>query len=36
VLWGPFGRSDLETTEPDFWLESPGDLLTLLAAAGPM
>jgi pyrophosphatase PpaX len=30
VLWGPFGRGDLEATTPDFWLESPADLLTLL------
>lgn len=32
VLWGPFGRPDLEAAEPDFWLERPADLLTLLAA----
>lgn len=32
VLWGPFGRGDLETTNPDYWLESPEDLLTLLEA----
>jgi pyrophosphatase PpaX len=32
VLWGPFGRGDLETTHPDHWLESPEDLLTLLGA----
>ena len=30
VLWGPFGRGDLEGTSPDFWLESPADLLELL------
>lgn len=29
VLWGPFKRPDLEATKPDFWLERPGDLLTL-------
>lgn len=32
VLWGPFGRGDLETTSPDYWLEAPEDLLTLLEA----
>ena len=32
VLWGPFGRSDLEPAMPDFWLERPRDLLTLLSA----
>lgn len=32
VLWGPFGRADLEETTPDSWLESPADLLTLLRA----
>jgi len=32
VLWGPFGRPDLEAAEPDFWLERPADLLSLLAA----
>jgi pyrophosphatase PpaX len=30
VLWGPFGREHLEPAEPDHWLESPDDLLTLL------
>jgi pyrophosphatase PpaX len=30
VLWGPFGRSDLEDTAPDFWLESPANLLELM------
>jgi pyrophosphatase PpaX len=30
VLWGPFTRSDLEPTSPDYWLERPADLLTLL------
>lgn len=29
VLWGPFGRSDLEDLQPDFWLEHPRDLETL-------
>lgn len=26
VLWGPFGRSDLEDLNPDYWLETPADL----------
>lgn len=30
VLWGPFGRGDLETTMPDYWLETPEDLLQIL------
>jgi pyrophosphatase PpaX len=30
VLWGPFGRSHLESATPDHWLERPGDLLRLL------
>jgi len=30
ALWGPFGRSHLEGAAPDFWLETPADLLTLL------
>jgi pyrophosphatase PpaX len=30
VLWGPFGRGDLETTLPDYWLETPEDLLQVL------
>lgn len=29
VLWGPFTRSELEHTEPDYWLERPEDLLGL-------
>lgn len=31
VLWGPFGREHLEAATPDYWLETPGDLRTLLA-----
>jgi pyrophosphatase PpaX len=31
VLWGPFSRSDLEPTAPDFWLETPGDLVRLVS-----
>jgi pyrophosphatase PpaX len=30
VLWGPFGRSHLEGARPDYWLEQPGDLLSLM------
>ncbi len=30
VLWGPFGREHLELAAPDYWLETPADLLTLL------
>ena len=26
VLWGPFGRSDLEDLNPDYWLEHPSQL----------
>jgi pyrophosphatase PpaX len=30
ALWGPFGREHLEVAAPDYWLETPADLLTLL------
>jgi pyrophosphatase PpaX len=30
VLWGPFARHELESAKPDYWLESPADLETLL------
>ncbi|HEX7025439.1 MAG TPA: HAD-IA family hydrolase [Gemmatimonadales bacterium] len=30
VLWGPFGREHLERTSPDYWLERPAELLSLL------
>jgi pyrophosphatase PpaX len=33
VLWGPFGRTHLESTRPDYWLETPQDLMTLLGLA---
>jgi pyrophosphatase PpaX len=26
ALWGPFGRSDFDGLNPDFWLEHPSDL----------
>jgi pyrophosphatase PpaX len=30
ALWGPFGRSHLESADPDFWLETPRDLIPLM------
>lgn len=30
VLWGPFGRSHLEGARPDYWLETPGELVGLV------
>jgi pyrophosphatase PpaX len=30
ALWGPFGREHLELAAPDYWLETPADLVTLL------
>jgi pyrophosphatase PpaX len=30
ALWGPFGREHLAGAEPDYWLETPGDLVGLL------
>jgi pyrophosphatase PpaX len=30
VLWGPFGRNDLEAAEPDYWLETPEHLERLV------
>jgi pyrophosphatase PpaX len=30
ALWGPFKRSHLESAEPDYWLETPADLVGLL------
>jgi pyrophosphatase PpaX len=30
VLWGPFGRQELSRTAPDFWLDRPQDLLSVL------
>lgn len=30
ALWGPFGRSHLVGAAPDFWLESPSELPSLL------
>src|SRR5687768_9095766 len=30
ALWGPFGRAHLESGSPDYWLESPRDLVALV------
>ncbi|HYC32367.1 MAG TPA: HAD-IA family hydrolase, partial [Gemmatimonadales bacterium] len=30
VLWGPFGRGHLEEAEPDYWLETPADLVRVV------
>ena len=30
ALWGPFGRAHLESAHPDYWLETPGDLVKLV------
>jgi pyrophosphatase PpaX len=30
ALWGPFGRAHLEDATPDYWLETPADLLALI------
>lgn len=35
VLWGPFGRDQLASTKPDFWLEHPSELQTLLLGEEP-
>jgi pyrophosphatase PpaX len=32
VLWGPFDRDHLACTEPDYWLEQPGDLVSVVRA----
>jgi pyrophosphatase PpaX len=29
ALWGPFKRSHLESAKPDYWLETPADLVRL-------
>jgi pyrophosphatase PpaX len=34
VLWGPFGRGQLEGAQPDYWLERPEDLLALVREGG--
>ncbi len=30
VLWGPFGRSHLEGAKPDYWIETPEQLVDLV------
>ena len=30
ALWGPFGRPHLESARPDYWLETPDDLVKLV------
>lgn len=30
ALWGPFKRAQLEEAAPDYWLETPGDLVDLV------
>jgi pyrophosphatase PpaX len=32
ALWGPFGRAHLEGAKPDYWLETPGDLVELVGS----
>ncbi len=32
VLWGPFGRVDLEPSRPDYWIETPEEILPLVGA----
>ena len=30
ALWGPFGKAHLEEASPDYWLETPRDLVSLV------
>jgi pyrophosphatase PpaX len=32
ALWGPFSRDQLESTKPDYWLETPADLVRLVGS----
>lgn len=34
VLWGPFGREELEGSAPDYWLEGPAELRELVLGPG--
>jgi len=34
VLWGPFGREELEGSTPDYWLEGPPELRELVLGPG--
>jgi pyrophosphatase PpaX len=36
VLWGPFERGHLEEAAPDYWLETPADLVRLVMADEPL
>jgi pyrophosphatase PpaX len=33
AMWGPFGRNHLESARPDYWLETPQDLVRLMDEA---
>lgn len=33
ALWGPFGRAHLEDARPDYWLETPSDLVKLMGTS---
>jgi pyrophosphatase PpaX len=35
ALWGPFKRSHLESAGPDYWLETPADLVRLFIDPAP-
>jgi len=35
ALWGPFKRSHLESAQPDYWLETPADLVRLFIDPAP-
>ncbi|HET7598783.1 MAG TPA: HAD-IA family hydrolase [Gemmatimonadales bacterium] len=35
VLWGPFGRAQLEAAKPDYWLARPEDLIALVEGEPP-
>jgi pyrophosphatase PpaX len=32
ALWGPFSRDQLQSTKPDYWLETPADLVKLVGS----
>jgi pyrophosphatase PpaX len=34
ALWGPFRRSHLESANPDYWLDTPRDMVDLLVTEG--
>ena len=35
ALWGPFTREDLSPTRPDYWLDRPDDLLSVIGGMWP-